>query len=245
MAGRLRPGRRGVRGADGPVGTARLGSTPVHRIDGAGDDRCLRLAGRRDPPRHRRRAGRGRALRLASALGVGGHQSRRLGEAEAIVDAGACCWRPTLRTALAAFEAMGTPVWADRARTELSRSETGRRRSVGLTPSEQHRRTRRFGGDQSGHGIHPVRQPKDGGGEPDSDLSQAQHSLPRRTGPNHGSSRLTGKHPIQRFLVEWYRPDVEGESFDSSVARLVECAASTSVAELRCRCSSRSRCPSD
>jgi hypothetical protein len=33
-----------------------------------------------------------------------------------------------------------------------------------------------------------------------------------------------------RFLVEWYRPDVEGESFDSSVARLVECAASTSAA---------------
>ena len=43
----------------------------------------------------------------------------------------------TLRTALAAFEAMGTPVWADRARAELARSETGRRRSVGLTPSEQ------------------------------------------------------------------------------------------------------------
>ncbi|MDT5326352.1 MAG: hypothetical protein QOF25_3504 [Mycobacterium sp.] len=43
----------------------------------------------------------------------------------------------TLGTALAAFEKMGTPLWADRARTEISRSDTGRRRNVGLTASEQ------------------------------------------------------------------------------------------------------------
>lgn len=33
-----------------------------------------------------------------------------------------------------------------------------------------------------------------------------------------------------RFLVEWYRPDVGGEAFDRSVARLIECAASSSSA---------------
>jgi DNA-binding NarL/FixJ family response regulator len=32
---------------------------------------------------------------------------------------------------------MGTPLWADRARAELSRSDTGRRSNVGLTASEQ------------------------------------------------------------------------------------------------------------
>jgi len=39
---------------------------------------------------------------------------------------------------VAAFERMGTPLWADRARAELSRSDTGRRRAVGLTAAEQH-----------------------------------------------------------------------------------------------------------
>ena len=43
----------------------------------------------------------------------------------------------TLGTALAAFERMGTPLWAERARAELSRSDTGRRGTVGLTASEQ------------------------------------------------------------------------------------------------------------
>jgi DNA-binding NarL/FixJ family response regulator len=43
----------------------------------------------------------------------------------------------TLGSALAAFEKMGTPLWADRARAELSRSDTGRRSNVGLTASEQ------------------------------------------------------------------------------------------------------------
>jgi DNA-binding NarL/FixJ family response regulator len=43
----------------------------------------------------------------------------------------------TVRTALAAFERMGTPLWADRARAELSRSDSGRSRAVGLTAVEQ------------------------------------------------------------------------------------------------------------
>ena len=33
-----------------------------------------------------------------------------------------------------------------------------------------------------------------------------------------------------RFLVEWYRPDVGGAAFDRGIARLIECAASSSVA---------------
>ena len=33
-----------------------------------------------------------------------------------------------------------------------------------------------------------------------------------------------------RFLVEWYRPDVGGDAFDRSIARLIECAASSSRA---------------
>jgi DNA-binding NarL/FixJ family response regulator len=43
----------------------------------------------------------------------------------------------TVRTALAAFERMGTPLWADRARAELPRSDSGRSRAVGLTAVEQ------------------------------------------------------------------------------------------------------------
>ena len=43
----------------------------------------------------------------------------------------------TLRTTVAAFERMGTPLWADRARAELARSDTGRRHAVGLTAAEQ------------------------------------------------------------------------------------------------------------
>lgn len=42
----------------------------------------------------------------------------------------------SLRTALRAFEELGTPLWAERARQELSRAETGARRTPGLTVSE-------------------------------------------------------------------------------------------------------------
>jgi DNA-binding NarL/FixJ family response regulator len=43
----------------------------------------------------------------------------------------------TLREALAVFEALDTPLWADRVRAELARGMSGRRRGEGLTPSEQ------------------------------------------------------------------------------------------------------------
>ena len=43
----------------------------------------------------------------------------------------------TLREALEAFEAMGTPLWADRARAELARTNVTPRHDLGLTPSEQ------------------------------------------------------------------------------------------------------------
>jgi DNA-binding CsgD family transcriptional regulator len=43
----------------------------------------------------------------------------------------------TLRSALRAFEDMGTPLWAERTRVELSRADTGARRDLGLTVSEQ------------------------------------------------------------------------------------------------------------
>ena len=43
----------------------------------------------------------------------------------------------TLREALDAFEAMGTPLWADRARAELARTNVAPRREFVLTPSEQ------------------------------------------------------------------------------------------------------------
>lgn len=43
-----------------------------------------------------------------------------------------------IRDALAAFESLGTPLWADRARAELSRANIGPRRNTSpLTPSEQ------------------------------------------------------------------------------------------------------------
>jgi DNA-binding CsgD family transcriptional regulator len=43
----------------------------------------------------------------------------------------------TIREALAVFEKLDTPLWADRARAELERSSVGRQRGTGLTPSEQ------------------------------------------------------------------------------------------------------------
>src|SRR5947208_16335549 len=43
----------------------------------------------------------------------------------------------TLRGALGVFEALDTPLWADRVRAELTRGVSGRSRAGGLTPSEQ------------------------------------------------------------------------------------------------------------
>lgn len=43
----------------------------------------------------------------------------------------------TLREALSTFERVGAPLWADRARDELVRAETGRRGSAELSPSER------------------------------------------------------------------------------------------------------------
>jgi ATP/maltotriose-dependent transcriptional regulator MalT len=45
--------------------------------------------------------------------------------------------RVPLHEALQTFERLGTPLWADRVRVELVRGVSGRRRSEGLTPSEQ------------------------------------------------------------------------------------------------------------
>jgi DNA-binding NarL/FixJ family response regulator len=43
----------------------------------------------------------------------------------------------TLQEALAVFEDLDVPLWADRARAELSRTAVARRGIAGLTPSEQ------------------------------------------------------------------------------------------------------------
>ena len=45
--------------------------------------------------------------------------------------------RAILREALQAFEAMGTPLWADRVRAELARAEAAPTRDLTLTPSER------------------------------------------------------------------------------------------------------------
>jgi len=45
--------------------------------------------------------------------------------------------RAILRQALQAFEAMGTPLWADRVRAELARAEAAPTRDLTLTPSER------------------------------------------------------------------------------------------------------------
>ena len=45
--------------------------------------------------------------------------------------------RATLREALQAFDAVGTPLWADRARAELARAEAAPTRDLALTPSER------------------------------------------------------------------------------------------------------------
>jgi DNA-binding CsgD family transcriptional regulator len=43
----------------------------------------------------------------------------------------------TLRAALEDFETMGTPLWADRARADLARTNVTPKQAFGLTPSEQ------------------------------------------------------------------------------------------------------------
>jgi DNA-binding CsgD family transcriptional regulator len=43
----------------------------------------------------------------------------------------------TLHDALQTFERLGAPLWADRARADLARGVSGRRRAEGLTPSEE------------------------------------------------------------------------------------------------------------
>jgi len=43
----------------------------------------------------------------------------------------------TIREALAVFEELDTPLWADRASAELARTNVGRQSGSGLTPSEQ------------------------------------------------------------------------------------------------------------
>ena len=45
--------------------------------------------------------------------------------------------RATLREALQAFEAMGTRLWAERARAELARADVAPSRDLALTPSER------------------------------------------------------------------------------------------------------------
>jgi DNA-binding CsgD family transcriptional regulator len=45
--------------------------------------------------------------------------------------------RATLSEAAVAFDALGAPLWADRARAELARSSAATNRAVGLTPSEE------------------------------------------------------------------------------------------------------------
>ncbi|MDQ1495892.1 MAG: hypothetical protein QOG69_2375 [Actinomycetota bacterium] len=44
----------------------------------------------------------------------------------------------TLQEALQTFEQLGTPLWAERAKAELARGVSGRRRSHGLTATEEH-----------------------------------------------------------------------------------------------------------
>ena len=44
----------------------------------------------------------------------------------------------TLQEALQTFEQLGTALWAERAKTELARGVSGRRRSRGLTATEEH-----------------------------------------------------------------------------------------------------------
>jgi DNA-binding CsgD family transcriptional regulator len=45
--------------------------------------------------------------------------------------------RTTLDAAMAAFDALGTPLWTDRARAELARTSSTPNQELGLTPSEQ------------------------------------------------------------------------------------------------------------
>jgi DNA-binding NarL/FixJ family response regulator len=44
----------------------------------------------------------------------------------------------TLQEALQTFEQLGTALWAERAKAELARGVSGRRRSHGLTATEEH-----------------------------------------------------------------------------------------------------------
>ncbi len=106
-----------------------------------------------------------------------------------------------LREALAAFETIGTPLWAERHGSSWS----GRRRAakhLGPDPGRAAgRRARRVGNDQPRRRGRVVHQSENRRGQPRPRLSQARDPLPRRTRPPSSiNPTWTNRRVISRFL---------------------------------------------
>ena len=97
--------------------------------------------------------------------------------------------RATLSEALEAFEALGTPLWRDRARAELARTKVAPSSDLGLTPSEQRVADLAASGmttrDVAAASVH---QPENRRDEPGPHLPQARH---QDHGPNSAASSAT------------------------------------------------------
>ena len=103
--------------------------------------------------------------------------------------------RATLGAALEAFEALGTPLWADRARAELARtSGVPSRRPRADAVRTAGGRARGLGNDDPCRRRGAVHQPEDRRIHPGPHLPQARHQVPRRTWPPHRRRRI-GAHP--------------------------------------------------
>ncbi len=88
----------------------------------------------------------------------------------------------TFAEALAEFEAMGAPWWADQVRAELTRTNVRHDPAVRLTPSEQQvSELAASGMSNRDIAADTVHQDQDRRAQPDPRLRQAGHPLPRRT----------------------------------------------------------------
>ena len=166
----------------------------------------------------------------------------------------------TLGEALRAFEDMGTPLWAERARAELARTNVSPTQDLAADPVRTTGgRTRRLRHDQPRHRCHALHQPQDrrsttwpgstansasvhapnsGGGWINSPLGKSP--IPRRREP------LASGHAICRrpsVLSDRVVPaDVTSRAIDDIAATLDAAAAILRAEGTSCDCSSRSRC---
>ena len=134
--------------------------------------------------------------------------------------------RATFREALEAFAAMGTPLWADRARAELARVNVAPPRDLTLTSSRTaSRRARGLWHDQPRHRCGIVHQPENRRSQPSARLPKAWHPHTSRTGPAH-RYRQRPLALAQDTRIQLLRRRLLGQRAASSArTQLVTCTA--------------------